>query len=282
MGIPFRQIDLFNHNVNENLYLCKYISHIRTNNTYANKIIEFNIYFTRSLFPSTVWTRFAPIRKVLSTLYYRIRRYSQGRRKQCQAAGAVISKGHLLLSHHFSGWQYLLKLDCMDTRLFVAIMGRQTSTLILNNFIRCTMLSMTSYFRQNSSFLFVILVCVFCSILNTTFNFSQLNIQLFTQLNIQLFTQFNIQLFYAIQHSTFYAIQHSTFHTIEHSTFYTIQHSTFYAIQHSTFYTIQHSTFYAIQHSTFHTIQHSTFLNIQPQSNLNDVTLAQIIGRGFL
>ena len=28
----------------------------------------------------------------------------------------------------------------MDTRLLVAIMGRQTSTLILNNFIRCTVL----------------------------------------------------------------------------------------------------------------------------------------------
>ena len=28
----------------------------------------------------------------------------------------------------------------LDTRLLVAIMGRQTSTLILNNFIRCTML----------------------------------------------------------------------------------------------------------------------------------------------
>jgi hypothetical protein len=36
--------------------------------------------------------------------------------------------------------QYLLKIYCMDTRLLVAIMGRQTSTLILNNFIRCTML----------------------------------------------------------------------------------------------------------------------------------------------
>jgi hypothetical protein len=30
----------------------------------------------------------------------------------------------------------LLKLDCMDTRLLVAIMGRQTLTLILNNCIR--------------------------------------------------------------------------------------------------------------------------------------------------
>jgi hypothetical protein len=28
----------------------------------------------------------------------------------------------------------------MDTQLVVAIMDRQTSTLILNNFIRCTML----------------------------------------------------------------------------------------------------------------------------------------------
>jgi hypothetical protein len=64
----------------------------------------------------------------------------QGRRKQCEAAGAAISKGHLLLSHNFSGRQYLLKLYCMDTRLLVAIVGRQTSTLILNNFICCTML----------------------------------------------------------------------------------------------------------------------------------------------
>jgi hypothetical protein len=57
-----------------------------------------------------------------------------------EAAGAAISKGHLLLSHHFSGRQYLLKLYCMDTRLLVAIVGRQTPTLILNNFICCTML----------------------------------------------------------------------------------------------------------------------------------------------
>jgi hypothetical protein len=65
----------------------------------------------------------------------------QGRRKQCEAAGAAISKGHFLLSHNFSGQQYLLKLYCMmDARLLVAIVGRQTSTLILNNFICCTML----------------------------------------------------------------------------------------------------------------------------------------------
>ena len=63
-----------------------------------------------------------------------------GTRKQCEAVGAAISKGHLLLSHHFSKRQYLLKLYCMDTQLLVAIMGRKTSTLILNNFIRCTML----------------------------------------------------------------------------------------------------------------------------------------------
>jgi hypothetical protein len=55
---------------------------------------------------------------------------SHGRRKQCEAAGAVISKVHLLLSHHLSERQYLLKLYCMDTRLLVAIMGLQTSTLI--------------------------------------------------------------------------------------------------------------------------------------------------------
>jgi hypothetical protein len=64
----------------------------------------------------------------------------QGRRKQCEAAGAAISKGHLLLSRHFYGRQYLLKLFCMDIRLLVAIMGRKTSILILNNFIRCTVL----------------------------------------------------------------------------------------------------------------------------------------------
>ena len=64
----------------------------------------------------------------------------QGRWKQCEAAGAAISKGHLLLSHHFSGRQYLLKLYCMDTRLLVAVMGWKTLTLILNNFIRCTVL----------------------------------------------------------------------------------------------------------------------------------------------
>jgi hypothetical protein len=49
----------------------------------------------------------------------------QGRRKQCEAAGGTISKGHLLLSHHFSGQQYLLKLYCMDTRLLLAIMDRK-------------------------------------------------------------------------------------------------------------------------------------------------------------
>jgi hypothetical protein len=46
---------------------------------------------------------------------------TQGRRKQCEAAGAAISKGHLLLSHYFSGQQYLLKLYCVDTRLLLAI-----------------------------------------------------------------------------------------------------------------------------------------------------------------
>ena len=39
----------------------------------------------------------------------------------------------LLLSHNFSGRQYLLNLYCMDTRLLVTIMGRQTTTLILSN-----------------------------------------------------------------------------------------------------------------------------------------------------
>jgi hypothetical protein len=63
-----------------------------------------------------------------------------GAPEECEAAGAAISKGHLLLSHHFSGRQYLLKLYCMDTRLLVAIVGRQTSTSISNNFICCTML----------------------------------------------------------------------------------------------------------------------------------------------
>jgi hypothetical protein len=55
---------------------------------------------------------------------------NQGCRKQCEVAGAAISKGHLLLSHNFSERQYLLKLYCMDTRLLVAIMGWQTLTLI--------------------------------------------------------------------------------------------------------------------------------------------------------
>jgi hypothetical protein len=65
---------------------------------------------------------------------------TQERRKQCEAAGAAISKGHLLSNHHFSVRQYLLKIYCMDTRLLVTIMGNETSTLILNNFICCTML----------------------------------------------------------------------------------------------------------------------------------------------
>ena len=33
------------------------------------------------------------------------------------SGGAAISKGHLLLNHHFSGRQYLLKIYCMDIRL---------------------------------------------------------------------------------------------------------------------------------------------------------------------
>jgi hypothetical protein len=54
----------------------------------------------------------------------------QGRRKQCEAAGAAISKGHLLLSHHFSERQYLLKLYCMDTQLLAAIVGISKRTYI--------------------------------------------------------------------------------------------------------------------------------------------------------
>jgi hypothetical protein len=46
----------------------------------------------------------------------------QGRWKQCEAAGAAISKGHLLLSHHFSGRQYLLKLYCMDTESVLIVL----------------------------------------------------------------------------------------------------------------------------------------------------------------
>ena len=38
------------------------------------------------------------------------------------------------------GGNICFKLYCMDIRLLVAIVGRQTSTLILNNFICCTML----------------------------------------------------------------------------------------------------------------------------------------------
>jgi hypothetical protein len=91
---------------------------------------------------------------------------------------------------------------------------------------------MTLYFRQNSSFLFAIQDCVFCSysqyniqlftIEHSTFCtielFTQFNIQLFTQLNIQLFTQFNIQLFtqFKIQLFTQFKIQLFT----EHSTFW--------------------------------------------------------------
>jgi hypothetical protein len=67
-----------------------------------------------------------------------------------EAAGAAISKGHLLLSHHFSWRQYLLKLYCMDTRLLVAIVGRQTPTLILNNFICCTMLRAQKKIRKRT------------------------------------------------------------------------------------------------------------------------------------
>jgi hypothetical protein len=87
---------------------------------------------------------------------------------------------------------------------------------------------MTLYFRQNSSFLFAIQVCVFRShsqyniqlftIEHSTFYtielFTQLNIQLFTQLNIQLFTQFNIQLFTQFNIQLF--TEHSTF--FEHPT----------------------------------------------------------------
>jgi hypothetical protein len=47
---------------------------------------------------------------------------SQGRRKQCEAAGAAISKGHLPHNHHFSGRQYLLKIYCsIDTRRKIVI-----------------------------------------------------------------------------------------------------------------------------------------------------------------
>jgi hypothetical protein len=55
----------------------------------------------------------------LQSLLYRNQLSEQGRRKQREAAGAA--KGHLLLSHHFSGQRYLLKLYCMDTRLLLAI-----------------------------------------------------------------------------------------------------------------------------------------------------------------
>jgi hypothetical protein len=61
----------------------------------------------------------------MQSLLYRNKLSEQGRRKKCEAAGAAISEGHLLLSHHFSGQQYLLKLYCMDTRLLLAIMDRK-------------------------------------------------------------------------------------------------------------------------------------------------------------
>jgi hypothetical protein len=70
----FRQIHLFiNHN--GNLYLCKYISHIHTNNTYAHRLINFNlIYFSLTVeeLLSTVRTKLARICKVLSTMYARL------------------------------------------------------------------------------------------------------------------------------------------------------------------------------------------------------------------
>ena len=62
-----------------------------------------------------------------------LRKKNLRRRKQCEAAGAAISKGHLLLSHNFFCAAILLKLYCMDSRLLVTNMGLQTSTLILNN-----------------------------------------------------------------------------------------------------------------------------------------------------
>jgi hypothetical protein len=67
---------------------------------------------------------------------------NQGCRKQCEAAGAAISKGHLLLSHHFSERQYLLKLYCMDTRLLVGCgyYGLANFDINLNNFICFTVL----------------------------------------------------------------------------------------------------------------------------------------------
>jgi hypothetical protein len=65
----------------------------------------------------------------LQSLLYRNQLSEQGRRKQCEEAGAAISKGHLLLSHHFSGQQYLLKLYCMDTRLLLAIMDRKIKSV---------------------------------------------------------------------------------------------------------------------------------------------------------
>jgi hypothetical protein len=64
---------------------------------------------------------------------------SRGAENQCGAARAAIST-HFKRALHYSERQYLLKLYCMDTRLLVAIMGRQTSTLILNNCICCTVL----------------------------------------------------------------------------------------------------------------------------------------------
>jgi hypothetical protein len=55
----------------------------------------------------------------------------QGRRKQCKAAGA----SHFKRALHFSERQYLFKTLLNGYSLLVAIMGRRTSTLILNNFI---------------------------------------------------------------------------------------------------------------------------------------------------
>jgi hypothetical protein len=77
----------------------------------------------------------------LQSLLYRNQLSEQGRRKQCEAAGAAISKGHLLLSHHFSGQKYLLKLYCIsDTRLLLAIMDRKLRNVDRFLVIRYTVL----------------------------------------------------------------------------------------------------------------------------------------------
>jgi hypothetical protein len=66
---------------------------------------------------------------------------SRGAGSNVKRRGQHFNKGTCFSAIIFlSGNICQLKLYCRDTQLLVAIMGRQTLTLILNNFIRCTAL----------------------------------------------------------------------------------------------------------------------------------------------